>query len=79
MGGSAPGSEASGEISALFGEMSAFHQKFVFYPDGVDANTAQMPPDTSRMLPFLRGLRTTSPDQAILSRVRSPHEVMAKC
>lgn len=71
--------EASEEISALFCEMSAFHQRFVFYPDGVNANTAQMPPDASRMLPFLRCLRTTSPDQAILSRARSRHEVLAKC
>ncbi len=40
-----PGFEASEEISALFGEMSAFHQRFGFYLDGVDENTAQMPPD----------------------------------
>jgi len=40
-----PGFEASEEISALFGEMSAFHQSFGFYLDGVDENTAQMPPD----------------------------------
>lgn len=40
-----PGCEVSEEISALFGEMSAFHQRFGFYLDGVDENTAQMPPD----------------------------------
>jgi hypothetical protein len=40
-----PGFEASEEISVLFGEMSQFHQRFGFYLDGVDENTARMPPD----------------------------------
>ena len=40
-----PGFEASVEISVLFGEMSQFHQRFGFYLDGVDENTARMPPD----------------------------------
>ena len=37
--------EASEEISVLFGEMSQFHERFGFYLDGVDENTARMPPD----------------------------------
>ncbi len=40
-----PGFEASEEISVLFGEMSQFHERFGFYLDGVDENTARMPPD----------------------------------
>lgn len=40
-----PGFEASEEISALFGEMSAFHNSFGFYLDGVDEQTAKLPPD----------------------------------
>ncbi len=40
-----PGFEASEEISALFGEMSAFHDSFGFYLDGVDEHTARMPAD----------------------------------
>ena len=40
-----PGFEASEEISVLFGEMSHFHERFGFYLDGVDENTARMPPD----------------------------------
>ena len=42
-----PGFEASEEISVLFGEMSQFHERFGFYLDGVDENTARMPPDWS--------------------------------
>ena len=40
-----PGFEASEEISILFGAMSQFHDRFGFYLDGVDENTARMPPD----------------------------------
>jgi hypothetical protein len=40
-----PGFEASEEVSVLFGEMSQFHERFGFYLDGVDENTARMPPD----------------------------------
>jgi uncharacterized nucleotidyltransferase DUF6036 len=37
--------EASEEINALFGEGSAFHREHGFYIDGVDENTARLPPD----------------------------------
>ena len=40
-----PGFDASEEISVLFGEMAEFHERFGFYLDGVDENTARMPPD----------------------------------
>src|SRR5258708_7846831 len=39
-----PGSEASEEVNALFGSMSAFHRTFKFYIDGVDETTASLPP-----------------------------------
>jgi Nucleotidyltransferase of unknown function (DUF6036) len=37
--------EASEEINALFGEGSNFHREHGFYIDGVDDNTARLPPD----------------------------------
>jgi len=37
--------EASEEINALFGEGSNFHREHGFYIDGVDENTARLPPD----------------------------------
>jgi hypothetical protein len=37
--------EASEEISALFGEGSAFHRTHGFYIDGVDEHTARLPND----------------------------------
>ena len=40
-----PGQLASEEINALFGSGSRFHERFGFYIDGVDANTAKLPPD----------------------------------
>jgi hypothetical protein len=39
------GLEASEEIAAFFGQMSAFHTAFGFYIDGVDEKTARLPPD----------------------------------
>lgn len=39
------GAEASEEINALFGYLSAFHETHGFYIDGVDATTATLPPD----------------------------------
>lgn len=39
-----PGEEASEEIHALFGWGSMFHAAHGFYIDGVDANTATLPP-----------------------------------
>ena len=39
-----PGDEASEEINALFGWGSIFHEAHGFYIDGVDANTATLPP-----------------------------------
>jgi hypothetical protein len=39
-----PGTEASEEINALFGYGSAFHSQFGFYIDGVDEETAKLPP-----------------------------------
>jgi hypothetical protein len=37
--------EASEEINALFGEGSNFHREHGFYIDGVDENSARLPPD----------------------------------
>jgi hypothetical protein len=37
--------EASEHINALFGYGSQFHQTHGFYIDGVDENTARLPPD----------------------------------
>jgi hypothetical protein len=37
--------EASEEINAFFGEGSDFHRNHGFYIDGVDENTARLPPD----------------------------------
>ncbi len=39
-----PGFEASEEIHALFGIGSAFHDAYGFYIDGVDEDTAKLPP-----------------------------------
>jgi hypothetical protein len=40
--------EASEEINALFGEGSDFHRDHGFYIDGVDENTARLPPDWNK-------------------------------
>jgi hypothetical protein len=40
--------EASEEINALFGEGSDFHREHGFYIDGVDENTARLPPDWTK-------------------------------
>ncbi len=40
--------EASEEINALFGEGSDFHREHGFYIDGVDENTARLPPDWNK-------------------------------
>ena len=41
-------SEASEEINALFGQGSDFHREHGFYIDGVDENTARLPPDWTK-------------------------------
>jgi hypothetical protein len=40
--------EVSEEINALFGEGSDFHREHGFYIDGVDENTARLPPDWTK-------------------------------
>jgi hypothetical protein len=40
--------EASEEINALVGEGSDFHRERGFYIDGVDENTARLPPDWTK-------------------------------
>jgi hypothetical protein len=40
--------EASEEINAFFGEGSDFHREHGFYIDGVDENTARLPPDWNK-------------------------------
>jgi hypothetical protein len=40
-----PDAEASEHINALFGQGSMFHQTHGFYIDGVDDNTARLPPN----------------------------------
>lgn len=42
---SSNGLEASEEINAFFGSGSDFHKTHGFYIDGVDENTAKLPPD----------------------------------
>jgi len=77
-----PGFEASEEISVLFGEMSQFHQRFGFYLDGVDENTARMPPDwmdhAETMEIDVYGRRLCCTNRLIAGRPLSPDRLIPR-
>jgi hypothetical protein len=58
---------ASEEINVLFGIGSRFHMEFGFYIDGVDDNTAKLPPDWRE-----RAVEKSVPDGGKLIRVIAP-------
>ena len=62
-----PGALASEEINAIFGWGSAFHGTHGFYIDGVDEDTAKLPPGWQE-----RAVEITVTDEATAIRVIAP-------
>lgn len=65
--------EASEEINAFFGEGSDFHRQHGFYIDGVDENTARLPPDWTKRAIYRE---VTVDDRTVLAVAPCPEDVI---
>jgi hypothetical protein len=65
--------EASEEINAFFGEGSDFHRQHGFYIDGVDENTARLPPDWTNRAIYRE---VTVDDRTVLAVAPCPEDVI---
>ena len=65
--------EASEEINAFFGEGSDFHREHGFYIDGVDENTARLPPDWTKRAIY-RGIEVDG--RQVLAVAPCPEDVI---